>query len=555
MSHTFIRLAIVVSLAMGVVFFRLGIADWRGDADVHQAQSIQDIRAGRGWVLPLRNGRHIPDKPPLFSWVGAASAALRHSGGDTFDARLPSALLGTLCVAAVYVFARSLAGESVGWWAALMLITTPQFVTAARDSRVDMVFAAFLTFGLMLAWRAYEGDGERGTALLAGLCIGLATLSKGPLALVLTLLVFGVMPLLAPPRPGWRALVAIPVLALAIGLPALWYLAATIEHGMAFVRLHLLEENVGRLTGGLGRWPLLYYIGPLLALGLPWTVALPGAARGISSLPLRPRRFLWAWVIVMFVFFSVALGKRQVYLLPMRPALAILLAGCLVPQLDRLRSLRRSVAVPHAVHATVAILVVVALLSMLALRMGVGGLGASQQQWSYWWRLHLQAYTMSAVVLIIGLGIGADLIVGAIWQRHFDHVAYGVVGIVLLGWTIGFSSDSIVRGEALSFRPLAQRVSAELGPTEPLAFLDVDDENAIGLLYHLRRHVPVVEARQGPGPCTPPGPGAYLITERRWDERACATDPRWHLIARGGPEIGTHRAQRLVLARFGEAQQ
>jgi hypothetical protein len=110
-----------------------------------------------------------------------------------------------------------------------------------------------------------------------------------------------------------------------------------------------------------------------------------------------------------------------------------------------------------------------------------------------------------------------------------------------------------VRGEALSFRPLAARVSADVGQAEPLAFLDVDDELAICFLSHLRRRVPVVQSGDGQGSCTPPAPGAYLITERWWDARACASDPRWHLIARGGPEITSHRAQRLVFARYAEA--
>ena len=116
-----------------------------------------------------------------------------------------------------------------------------------------------------------------------------------------------------------------------------------------------------------------------------------------------------------------------------------------------------------------------------------------------------------------------------------------------------FSSDAMVRGEALSFRPLAQRVTAEVGPTEPLAFLDVDDETAICLLYHLRRHVPVVQSLEGQGRARLPARGAYLVAESRWDERDCAADRRWHAIARGGPEISSHRAQRLVLARFGDA--
>jgi len=554
MSRTQVQLSILVALAAVVFTFRLGAADWRGDADAQVAQIIQDIRAGNGWVLPLRNGRHIPDKPPLLSWLGAVSAAVRKGSGDALDARLPSALSATLCVVVVYGFAHSLAGAWVAWWAALMLITTPQFITAARDSRVDMVFCAFLTPALMLAWNVYDGTGGRRTAVLAGLCFGLATLSKGPLAFLLGVLVFGVCVLLTPARPGWRALIGWPVVAAGVGLPALWYLAATLQQGSAFVRLHLLEENVGRMAGGLGRWPVWYYIGPLLSLGLPWTLALPGAVAGESALPSRPRRFLWTWVIVMFVFFSLSFGKRQVYLLPIRPALAILLAGWLAPLLERLRSLTRPSTTPRAAHVTIAIVVAVALGSALVLRTGLGGSGTSPQQWSYWWRLHLQEHFLSAVVLIVGMGIGADLIVRWTWQRRFDLVAHALVGMLALGWTIGLSSDAIVRGKALSFQPLAQRVAAEVGATEPLAFLDVDDETAVSFLTHLRRHVPVVQSVEGQGACAPPAPGAYLVAESRWDQRSCGTDPRWRAIARGGPGIGSHRSQRLVLARFGEAR-
>jgi 4-amino-4-deoxy-L-arabinose transferase-like glycosyltransferase len=548
-----LRLVAVAGLALVVFLFRLGVADWRGDVDTQQAQIIQEIRAGHGWVLPLRNGRHLPEKPPLFSWLGALSATVRHSGGDAWDARLPSALFGTLCVIAVYGFAHALAGEKVAGWAALMLVTTPQFIIAARDSHVDMVFCAFLTFGLMLAWRFYDGVGGRRTALLAGLCLGLATLSKGPLAFVLTGLVFGVTALLLPPPGGWRTLVTFPALMAAVVPPALWYLAATAEHGLAFVRLQLLDENVGRLTGGLGHWPVGYYIVPLLALGLPWTLALPGAVADESGLPLRARRFLWIWVGVMLVFFSLAFGKRQVYILPLRPALAIILAGWLVPFLDRLRGLPRPGTTPRAVHAASAALVLGGLAGALVFCLGFGGLGAAPQQWSYWWRLYLQEHMLSAVVLIAGVGIGIDVILRWTWERRFDLALYGLVATLAVGWTIGFSSDAIVRGEAVSFRPLAQRVSAAVAPTEPLAFLDVEDETAIGLLYHLRRHVPVVQSLDGQGPCTPPSPGVYLIAEKRWDERDCAADRRWNAITRGGPEISSHRSQRLVLARFQES--
>ena len=101
MSRTVLHLVVLLALASSIFLFRLGVADWRGDADAQVAQIIQDITAGRGWVLPLRNGRHIPDKPPLLSWLGAVSASFRHSGGDALDARLPSALAATACVIVV----------------------------------------------------------------------------------------------------------------------------------------------------------------------------------------------------------------------------------------------------------------------------------------------------------------------------------------------------------------------------------------------------------------------------------------------------------------------
>ena len=544
----------MVSLASVLFLFRLGTADWRGDFDTHQAQIIQEIRAGHGWVLPLRNGRHLPDKAPLFSWLGAASATWRSTSGDRLDARVPSAVLGVVCVCAVYAFADALAGAEVATWAALILITTPQFVISARDSRVDMVFCTFLTLALMLVWRAYDGGGGRRTALLAGICLGLATLSKGPLAIVLTVLVFGATALLVPRLDGGRALLTLPAVTAAVVPPALWYLAATVQQGRAFLRLQLFDENLGRLTGNLGQWPLAYYVLPLFALGLPWSAALPGAVAGESAVPLRARRFLWIWVSVMFAFFSVALGKRQVYILPVRPALAILLAGWLVPVLQRLRTLPRPGTTPRAAHVAVAALVVVGLAGALALRAGIGGVAASPQAWSYWWRLYLQAHLWSAVVLLAGVGIGIDLMMRWTCERRIELAAYALAATLALGWTIGLSADAMVRGAAVSFEPLAQRVAAEVERTEPLAFLDVDDETAICLLYYLRRHVPVTQSVDGPGPCTPPGPGAYLIGEQRWDERNCAADARWHLLGRGGPEITSHRAQRLVLARFGESR-
>lgn len=550
-NSALIHLAIILPLALVMFSFQLGRADWEDDSESCAGQIIQEMIAGNGWVLPLRNARHIPAKPPLFYWLGAVSATVRHSGVDLLDPRLPSAMLATLGIAIVYAFARRVAGSRVALWSALILVTTPQFVIEARNSRVDMTFCIFLAAGLFLAQRVCQGKAGRRVALLAAFSFGLATLSKGPLAFVLAALVLGTEAVVARPLPGWRALIAPSCLLAGVGIPALWYGAATIAQGWAFLRLHFYAENASRLLGQQGHYPLWWYVWPLLAGGLPWTLALPGATRKDSALPAPLRRFLWVWVSAMFAFFSLSPGKRRAYLLVLRPALAILLAGWLAPRLTQRHHGRHgATAVPRLARPVLAGLVVLTLVGIGALRFGLGGFGSSETQWSYWWRLYLQEHPLPALGLIAGIGAGSELMLRWTWRRRFDLAAYALTGTLAWGFVIGISATAIVRGNGGSFQHLARQISERVRSTAPLAFFEVDDETAIALLFHVRRHIPVVQAASPDYPCAPPAPGFYLVAEHAWDDRSCFRDPRWQAIERGGPAVDSLRWRRLVLARY-----
>ena len=546
-----IHLALLVALALAMYLFRLGSADWEDDLEAEGPQIIQEMLRGTGWILPLSNGRNIPLKPSLYHWLGAASAMLRGSGLDRLDARLPSALLATLCVVLVYLFARRHADERAALWAGLILLTTPQFLIEARNSRVDMVMCGFLTAGLLLAHRVWEGQSSRATAVGAGLCIALATLAKGPLALALVVLVFATTALIARPAPGWRVLLSPATLAAALVPPVAWYAAATWQLGLPFLQVQLFGENVSRITGGLGYRPPWYYVGPLFAGGLPWMLLLPWTAAGSSRLAARPRRFLWAWCIAMFVLFSASPGKRQAYLLPLRPALAILLGAWIAPRLAGLRGAPRAVGVPRAAQAVLGGLVVAAVAGVVALRFGIGGFGASQLEWGYWWRTYLDAHFPTALALIVGVGIGMYVIVVALVRRRIEIAGYALAATLAWGLTLAVAAAAMVRGDGGSVEGFAHDVLAQLGPDERLAFFYTDDRQHLGLLFHLHRQLPVVEPVSEQAPCTPPQPGAYLIPVAQWTDRSCFRGGGWTEVLRGGPAIGAERGQWLVLARYG----
>jgi 4-amino-4-deoxy-L-arabinose transferase-like glycosyltransferase len=91
-----------------------------------------------------------------------------------------------------------------------------------------------------------------------------------------------------------------------------------------------MQENLDRFIGGSGHsHPVYYYVPYLFSQSVPWSLFLPILLWDFCRTEFRGNSgtlFLKLWFLVMFVFFSVSVGKRMVYLLPLYPALSLLLA-------------------------------------------------------------------------------------------------------------------------------------------------------------------------------------------------------------------------------------
>src|SRR5207237_7090482 len=199
-----------------------------------------------------------------------------------------------------------------------------QFLTEASDGRVDMTLTAALA-GAQVALVQALGA-RRGARLVLAVCLALAMLAKGPVGpgvVGLTALAFAacerrLRPILGLVRP-------LPVL-LFVALAGGWYGLAYAHRGMDFVAKQILSEN-GEALLGSSRFPYrspLYYVGPLVLGGLPWTLVVPWAAARAWRGEL-PRRYALVWAATVWIFFSLAPLKRAAYLLPLRPALALVI--------------------------------------------------------------------------------------------------------------------------------------------------------------------------------------------------------------------------------------
>lgn len=318
------RYLFLASLGTLLYLTCLGLRDLWFPNEPNVAQTALTMYLSGDWVVPRRMGTVWLDYPPLIYWAGSLFSTIL-GAMDEVSLRLPSAL-GAIVLALVTCAAGSRwFGPSTGLWAGVVLLTFPQFTLQAVGYRPDMLFSLFIASGL-LVYASGTGPEKRLPARVAGFVLfGLAMLTKGPLGLLLPGLV---LCLWHGARQEWRPLVMLALLALvSLALYLAWFIACAYQVGAGDIVRELWQQNTARFTSGSRGHarPVYYYAMNLWHDMAPWSVLLPAALWWNWRRHTRSDSMLLWWFGVFFVFLSIAATKRQLYLLPAYPAVALLL--------------------------------------------------------------------------------------------------------------------------------------------------------------------------------------------------------------------------------------
>jgi 4-amino-4-deoxy-L-arabinose transferase-like glycosyltransferase len=261
----------------------------------------------------------------------------------SFSARLPAALAALALALMVAAWGERRLGAGAGVRAAVVLVTIYMFFELGRSAHLDMLLTLLTTAALLAGHQVLTGAAGFGGRLVFWLAAGLSVLVKGPVGLVLVLLVAGSERLLAGrPRdllrlqPGWG-------LALAAALPVGWLLLVSATHP-GYDALGVIDRHVvSRFGQGLHHARPFWYYGPYFFMELlPWSFLVPaavwaawrrpavgagGAPQGEDGLPPQTvsRRFLVVWMVMIVLFFTISREKRGLYILPAVPPAALLL--------------------------------------------------------------------------------------------------------------------------------------------------------------------------------------------------------------------------------------
>ena len=317
--------ALLLALVLALLAFRLGRVPLVGPDEPRYARVAVEMHRGGEWVTPTLQGQPWLEKPPLYYWL--AGAAFSVLGETEAAARIPSVLAVLLLVGTTALLGARLCGSAAGLHAGFVAGTSLLPFAYGRAASMDMLLAATVTVAIGLAGLRLVGNAGRLAIVAAAAAAGLATLAKGPLGLLLPILVLGGHLVLT---REWRWLRELghPRATFAfLVVAAPWYVAILLDQGRRFVDVFLLNHNVERFTSTIHNHPgpLWYYL-PVLLVGLfPWSgLALPAVSR-LAPRESRADLFLLLWLALPLVFFSLAGSKLPGYVLPCVPPLAILM--------------------------------------------------------------------------------------------------------------------------------------------------------------------------------------------------------------------------------------
>ncbi len=283
------------------------------------------------WIWPTCNGESRLQKTPLSYWLVAGLAKIT-GRVDEFTTRLPSVIFGVLSVAAILYFVNQwltfrIAVLSGGVWA-----TSMGYICYTRNARPEMALTFFVLLCFLSFYSAItEKNRNRQVVytLVFWVSFALGNLAKGPAPLPYVLLpLFFYISIFRQWRKlfSWESVAGV-IIFLAILLP--WPLA--IAHKVNWDLIVWKHEFVDRFFGNYvpGHKPVYFYLMDMFIFVFPWVAFLPMALATPFFKVWNKKRpvmqFLWLWFVADLIFLTINGGKRQHYILPLMPAMAILI--------------------------------------------------------------------------------------------------------------------------------------------------------------------------------------------------------------------------------------
>ena len=312
--NTTILLAWTLAVLAGALLFipflgRVHLFDWD---EINFAESAREMIATGDYLTVRINFMPFWEKPPLFIWMQVLS--MKMFGINAFAARFPDTICGVFTLITLFYTGRRIVSERFGflWMMVYAGSILPFFYF--KSGIIDPWFNLFIFLGVA-RFSYYFIDVRRRTihVILSAFFTGLAILTKGPVALLILVIVFGIYLLYNRFRIRTTMKdVVLFILILAV-TGGFWFILQVLNGNLAIIRDFITYQVRLFTTHDAGhRGFLLYHFVVLLAGVFPASVlALPVLFRKTDDGPSSRAFGLWMKILfwTVLILFTIVQTK------------------------------------------------------------------------------------------------------------------------------------------------------------------------------------------------------------------------------------------------------
>jgi 4-amino-4-deoxy-L-arabinose transferase-like glycosyltransferase len=319
------------------------------------AEASRQMVVTGDWITPYFDGVTRFDKPPLVYWLMAI--AFKIGGVNEWAVRFPSALAATgLTGLGFYTLKQfghfgqaqekedsSRSSWFTAWLGAALIALNMQTIAWARTGVSDMLLSGCMGAALFSFFIGYALSDQPKTQarwyLAFYILLALAVLTKGPVGIVLPVLIIGIFLLyMGNVRTVLREMRLLRGILLFLVLTMPWYVLVIQANGEAYINAFFGYHNLQRFSRVVNnhRAPWWFFFAVVPLSFAPWSAYLPVAIARLKFWRVnhwrkQPRSqhlgiFALIWFVVIFGFFTIAATKLPSYTIPLLPAAAVLIA-------------------------------------------------------------------------------------------------------------------------------------------------------------------------------------------------------------------------------------
>lgn len=286
--------------------------DWD---EINFAESAREMIVSHDYLRVQVDFQPFWEKPPFFIWMQVVSMKL--FGVTEYAARFPNAIMGIVTLITIFYVGKKVINERMAFWWVLLYAASwlPHFYF--KSGIIDPTFNFFIFLAFFQMHLLRYGTDKFKHAAYAGLFLGMAILTKGPVAALIAILAFVVYLVVNKGLWGYRVKDIVTVFIAALLPFAFWFGAAIVVYGWNYGSWFISEFVTYQIRlfqtedadhGG----PFFYHFIILLLGCFPASLFLFQYTRNRTTDNEPARDFTkWMWILfwVTLILFSIVKTK------------------------------------------------------------------------------------------------------------------------------------------------------------------------------------------------------------------------------------------------------